>query len=382
MPRVADILDRESLTVDLEQDHFERLLGRRERKQRNRRIRAGALGVIVALAMGTVLVRSLTSDRTAVFQPTPTSTPAGTVSGALTYLLGNDIYVGDPDGSNAVKIVDALAEDECTRAGGSWNNEFPAWSPDGRYIAFWHTCSGSGQEETSDVMITDPLGDVVAEFPKGMWGFTWSPDSTRIAVWGDFPRTVDVYGIDGERQASLGFPSRMAPHNDAWPGWMPDGSAILLDGAYVVPLDGSAPYDLSLGGMATYSPDGTHVAVATDGSIRILRADGSVVSQVNGVEGVEAWSPDGQLIASVSHQGDLIIVDVASGTVTALPEAKAALNAGKIFGVRGFSPEGDRILYFTAGGTDADAGLWSIAVDGSDPRLLVVGALQGGWRSR
>ena len=49
-------------TVDLEQGDFERLLGRRERKQRNRRIRAGALGVIVALVMGIVLARSLTSD--------------------------------------------------------------------------------------------------------------------------------------------------------------------------------------------------------------------------------------------------------------------------------------------------------------------------------
>ena len=63
MPRIADVLERESRTVDLEHGDFERLLGRRERKQRNRRIGAGALGVIVALVMGIILVRSLTSDR-------------------------------------------------------------------------------------------------------------------------------------------------------------------------------------------------------------------------------------------------------------------------------------------------------------------------------
>ena len=62
MPRIADVLERESRTVDLEQGDFERLLGRRERKQRNRRIRAGALGVIVALTMGMILMRSLTSN--------------------------------------------------------------------------------------------------------------------------------------------------------------------------------------------------------------------------------------------------------------------------------------------------------------------------------
>ena len=43
-------------------DAFERLVVRRERKQRNRRIRAGAVGVIVALATGIILVRALTSD--------------------------------------------------------------------------------------------------------------------------------------------------------------------------------------------------------------------------------------------------------------------------------------------------------------------------------
>ena len=62
MSRIADVLEREGRSVDLEHGDFERLLGRRDRKHRNQRIRAGALGVIIALAMGIVLVRSLTSD--------------------------------------------------------------------------------------------------------------------------------------------------------------------------------------------------------------------------------------------------------------------------------------------------------------------------------
>ena len=81
MPRIADALERESRTVDLEQGDFERLLGRRERKQRNRRIRAGALGVIVALAIGTIFVRSLTSDPIpADPRPTPAPAPRGIFS--------------------------------------------------------------------------------------------------------------------------------------------------------------------------------------------------------------------------------------------------------------------------------------------------------------
>ena len=59
MSRIADALGRESQTVDLEQGAFERLLARRDRKQRNRRIRAGVVGVIVALATAAFLVRAI-----------------------------------------------------------------------------------------------------------------------------------------------------------------------------------------------------------------------------------------------------------------------------------------------------------------------------------
>src|SRR5919204_5558566 len=106
MPKIADVLERESRTVDLEHGDFERLLGRRERKQRNARIRAGAVGVIVTLATGIVLVRSLTSDGVPANPPVePTPTPAPGVSGALAYALDGDIYLADPDGSNAVTIA-------------------------------------------------------------------------------------------------------------------------------------------------------------------------------------------------------------------------------------------------------------------------------------
>ena len=74
-----------------------------------------------------------------------------------------------------MKIVDGIADDECSGVGAYWSNSFPTWSPDGRYIAFWHVCSGSEQQPTPEVMITDPLGNVVAEFPKGLWGSRGHP---------------------------------------------------------------------------------------------------------------------------------------------------------------------------------------------------------------
>ncbi len=93
MPRIADVLERESRTVDLGSGDFERLLERRERNQRNRRIRAGAVGVLVALAAGVFLVRSLTSDPIPA-DPGP-QPPSGQVL-ELTATIGGAVEVSSP----------------------------------------------------------------------------------------------------------------------------------------------------------------------------------------------------------------------------------------------------------------------------------------------
>lgn len=234
MPRIADVLDRESRSVDLEQGDFERLLHRRERKQRNRRIRAGAVGVIVTLAMGLAFARSLTSDEIPADRPVEPR-PAPVASGSLAYALLGDIYVADPDGSNAVKIAAAgIPNAACERVS---QYSIPSWSPDGEYLAYQRDCASP---DGSDMVITDPAGTVVAEFPKGLWGFSWSPDSTRIAVWRNSSEpTIGVYDLDGVRQASLPLPPITGGGNDSAPAWMPDGSALLVFGYVVVPLDGS-----------------------------------------------------------------------------------------------------------------------------------------------
>jgi hypothetical protein len=358
---------------------FERLLSRRDRKRRNQRIRAGALGIIVALATGMILVRSLTSERIPADQPVEPR-PAPVASGALAYAFLGDIYVADPDGTNAVEIADGGPDAGCEGIG---EYSLPSWSPDGRHLAFQRDCPGL---EQGHVVITDPHGNVVAEGPSYGWGLTWSPDSTRVAVWKTI-ETLGVYGVDGERQA-MPLPPVTGGGNDAAPAWMPDGSALLVFGYAVVPLDGSAWHELELG--RDYSPDGTRYAVDMGHSFAIYDADGSPVSEASlrpdpQDPSVEAWSPDGERLVSLSH-GELNVVDAASGTVTVLSEARAALDDGhEILGVQAFSPQGDRVLYetgYVTGDRILETALWSIGVDGSDPRLLVAGTTQGDWRSR
>ncbi|MFN8232395.1 MAG: hypothetical protein U0V56_02555 [Actinomycetota bacterium] len=152
-----------------------------------------------------------------------------------------------------------------------------------------------------------------------------------------------------------------------------------LFGYAVVPLDGTAGYELSLGGQATYSPDGTRVAVVTGNSIAVLDAEGSPVSEVHGrLGGVEAWSPDGEHFASLSR-GELNVVDVATGSVTLVTEVERSTYLSVI----GFSPQGDRILFSrTEDRGRGEGSLWSVGVDGSDPRLVIAGTTAGDWLAR
>jgi Tol biopolymer transport system component len=386
-------------------DAFERFVDHKGRKQRNRRIRAGALGVIVALAAGILFVRSLTSDSVPANPPVePTPAP---LSGAIAYNLQGHIHVAGLDGSNPVAIADVVAiHEECP--GEAYTN-FPSWSPNGRYLAFNRQCVDPALIE---VVIADLQGNVVESFRVAQaypQEIAWSPDSTRVAVWDEYhlregTYTIGVHGIDGTRQAQIEMPPGWEPSDGGAPTWTPDGASLIVS-ELEVPLDGDKPREIPFHGTFTdpsggwwpgalaYSPDGSQMAYGTPQGLMVARADGSDPREVSG-DGAHtaAWSPNGELIAVASADpGDrpdtpegilyeqspnrLRVVDVATGSTTLLSE-------GAWFEVIGFSPDGDRVLFGehrdVAGqpGTSLDS-IWSIGVDGSDARQIVVGAYTG-----
>jgi Tol biopolymer transport system component len=385
MPRIADVLERESRTVDLEQGDFERLLGRRERRQRNRRIRAGAVGVIVAIAMGIILVRSLPSGGIPAGRPVEPR-PAPAASGSLAYALDGDIYVADPDGSNAVKIADGRSAGDCTGFTGEYWAEGSMWSPDGRYLAYRRYTGCSGADQPRDVVISDAEGNVLATFPAGGWHIAWSPDSTRVAVWDVVFETIGVYGLDGARQTQLTMPSGWEPTGDNDPEWMPDGTSLMVDNVEV-PLDGGTLRQLPARDEGTYSPDGSRVAYVDHRSLTVARSDGSEPREVFGDwAGGPTWSATGDRIAITTHghgspgaPNELRVLDVATGSVTLLTE----VGRGSWLEVIGFSPKGDRIRFSrTEDRGTGESSLWSVGVGGSDARLVVAGTMQGDWLSR
>jgi Tol biopolymer transport system component len=333
--------DRAVADVPLPDGGLEALERRREHRQRNRRIRAGTVGVIVALATGIFLARSLASDRV----PADRIVPPPAAAGTFAYILDGDVYVADQDGSNAIKILDGASAADCYGYSGEYWAEEGMWSPDGRYLAYRHYTDCGNPDHPKEVVISDAEGNVVTTFPTGMgWEIAWSPDSTRVAVWDDWMGgTIGVYGVDGVRQTQLKV--RVLPGSDVSgdidPMWMPDGNSLVV-GNTELPLDGGTPR-LLRDALDTdpFSLDGSHTAyVDEDGSLKVARSDGS--------EAVTLLSAD----------------------------------SGQDLGVTGFSPRGNRILFWKTGDwSPRTSSLWSIGVDGSDPRLLVDGTMTGEWLS-
>ena len=350
--------------------------------------------VILAVVAGALAgLQTIQATPTRVEPATPPPAPAGL--GSLAYGIDGDIYVAEWDGSNAVRIADGRSPKECVGEGGQWGGEYwgegSMWSPDGRYLAYRRR-NCDRPEDQSGVVISDREGNVVAEIPAGTgWDISWSPDSTRVAVWVDFGETIGVFGLDGVRQALLTVPPGMLS-GDHDPLWLPDGESLMVPwNDVVVPIDGSTPYHLQLadlprGGYVTYSPSGSRVAYVTRESLVVAEADGSNPQEVFADWVWEpVWSPAGDQIAFTSQSrssswepNQLRLLDVATGTVKLLAEAEAS----DMLEVIDFSPEGDRILFSRI--EDRQRGkssLWSVDTDGSDRRRLVAGTVWGDWWS-
>ena len=316
--------------------------------------------------------------------------------GALAYFLDGDLYVADWNGANPLRIVNGRP------GNGGCTNEFWAegtiWSPDGRYLAARHaTRCQDGLSGWWDAVIIDPEGEVVASIPSEGWLISWSPDSTRVAVWITWGETIGVYGLHGERQAVLELPGGLMAPGDFDPVWSSDGASLLVPHGVEIPLDGSTPRQLPPDDPrsqdAAYSPDESRVAyVDHNGSLVVAAADGSDAQEVIAPR-VErpVWSPSGDRIAFIySEKGgpastepastELRMLDVATGEVTSLMAGTGG--SDPFWGVIEFSPEGDRILFSRTDDRDrASSSLWSINADGSDPSRLVTGTVWGDWLS-
>ena len=155
MPELADQMERVSRYVDLAPGSFERLVRRRDRRQRNRRIGAGVLGLLVVIG---AVVAFVLANRN---QDVPVAPPQGGFmvdidTGAITpltasiasqgsefavsplrtkiaYVSASRLHVANFDGTND-RIITQVGDD----ANG------PQWSPDGSRLVYQQKSTGTG----------------------------------------------------------------------------------------------------------------------------------------------------------------------------------------------------------------------------------------------
>jgi dipeptidyl aminopeptidase/acylaminoacyl peptidase len=165
------------------------------------------------------------------------SSPDGTRI-ALMYDGRDGIFVIHADGGDPTRITDVGTE--------------PAWSPDGRRIAY----SVSSVEDGGDLRIVD---------------ITTGED-----------RSIGTAG---------------------WPAWSPDGSAIVASDGELALFDPDTGERTPLGVegyRADWSPDGTTIAFCRDDGIYVVDVDGTDVRKLTHASGYfldPSWSPDGTAIA-------------------------------------------------------------------------------------
>jgi Tol biopolymer transport system component len=238
----------------------------------------------------------------------------------------------------------------------------PAWSPDGRKIAFTRN-EDIGEYTTfsdDDLFVMDADGSDLEQLTPERDGVhsgqpAWSPDGRRIAfVRGTSvpssivvrPGDLFVMNADGSDERSL-----TGGWLDARPAWSPDGREIAFSraksfassrGIWVISATGGRPRQLtqtaqSLDGAPAWSPDGTRIAFVRltrespnngKAAIYMMNRDGSNLRDLLRNQLFDffsyglTWSPDGTSIAfetSPNRECTAIsTVDVRSGVVRRL----------------------------------------------------------------
>jgi dipeptidyl aminopeptidase/acylaminoacyl peptidase len=203
----------------------------------------------------------------------------------------------------------------------------------------------------------------------------WSPDGRRLAyVEPAAGGLSDVYVVDADGRHRTAL-TRTLSADESAPAWAPDGRRLVIERGgrlFVLHADRRGERSLAAGREPAWSPKGGRVAFVrhrggTD-DLYVVDATGRGLRRLTSSPAVEsepAWSPDGRKIAFVSFEAgstDLYVVDVATGTAVRLTQ-DLDLEASPAWSLGGktITFVSDRV----AGGP-----IWSVPAEGGPATLL------------
>ena len=305
-PRAAT-RDGRGSTPDLREDPTERVAARRRARP--------ALAAVALVVLGGLAIAGALLLRGEPARPVPSPEIA---------------FASDREGDLRLFVVDASGGEPRPLGSPAQVGGAPAWSPDGRRVAFERQ-DGAGDAEiwimdadgTDARALTD--NDVDDRAPA------WSPDGERLAVQRSggsfFEGDAEIWVVEvggGERQLTDNG------ENDLAPTWSPDGERIAFAHAgagflqdadiYAIPADGGGEAEALVEGggddfAPAWSPDGSRVAFETnvgglfaDWNISVVTLEDGDIAEVT-ADGAHdhhpSWSPDGTRLAFERTSGAL-----------------------------------------------------------------------------
>lgn len=272
---------------------------------------------------------------------------------------GKIVFSSDRDGNREIYVMEADGSGQRRLTSNSSADDNPAWSPDGRRIAFISEISA----DSYDIKLMDPDGTNMAKLHSvvrdtrsgsvcGRVALAWSPDGQRIA----FAENGDLYSID----ASGVFPPLRLTHHpycDSEPAWSPDGQTI----AFV------RGYNFQVPNWSTYVSQIHLIPASGRGRVRTVFGVGYISFAVSA-----AWSPDGELIVYGFSDAEHYVLRSGRGI-------GGHVNLSLIPGVlyARWSPDGDKLVFARFNFTTATSGIWTVKSDGVGAQTLL--SLEGDY---
>ena len=297
-------------------------------------------------------------------------------TGTLAFVRGGGaVYVVHADGSGLRTLVTRK------RSAHEALSFEPAWSPDGRRIAFSLDLQRAGDTAYYDLYVVNADGNGLRRLTKNRDDDlrpVWSPDGRRIA----FDHYNDgynwIYVIDSNGRGLR----RLTGNFNYRPSWSPNGRRIGYvgrDGLRTMKPDGSGKLRLARGAeinaTPSWSPDGQRILYASGDELWVVNADGTrdrkiVRSPRLGIESI-AWSPDGRKIVFASGEGDweIYVVNADGSGLRNLTGNSRVFDRDPVW-----SPDGQAIAFTSD--RDGNDDVYVMNADGSGLRNVSQGRAQ------